>query len=111
MLATVQNGPCDAAGVLALEEQRLRLAVLEAEDLAVTTDVDFTLSHEETTISLQIFSNVPAVMPRSLSPYPDPILRFPLLYPSRDRHVGRRRQLRGHRSRGTAGENVLTLPG
>jgi len=45
VLATVQNGPRNAAGVLALEEKRLRLAVLEAEDLAVTTDVDLTLRH------------------------------------------------------------------
>jgi hypothetical protein len=43
VLAAVENGPGDAAGVLALEEQRLRLAILEAEDLAITTDVDFTL--------------------------------------------------------------------
>jgi hypothetical protein len=43
VLATVQNGPRDAAGVLALQEQRLGLAVLEAEDLAVATDVELAL--------------------------------------------------------------------
>ena len=43
MLATVENGPGDAAGVLALEEEGLGFAILEAEDLAVATDVKFTL--------------------------------------------------------------------
>lgn len=45
MLATVEDGPCDAAGVLALEEEGLGLAALEAENLAVATDVDFTLEN------------------------------------------------------------------
>lgn len=43
VLATVQNSPSDPAGVLALEEERLGLAVLEAEDLGVPADVDLTL--------------------------------------------------------------------
>jgi hypothetical protein len=43
VLATVQDSPGDAAGVLALEEERLGLAVLETEDLGVTTDEDLTL--------------------------------------------------------------------
>lgn len=43
VLSAVEDGPCDAAGVLSLQEQRLRLAVLESEHLAVATDVDFTL--------------------------------------------------------------------
>lgn len=43
VLATVEDGPGDAAGVLALEEKRLGLAVLETEDLAVATDVQLTL--------------------------------------------------------------------
>ena len=43
VLATVENGPSNATGVLALEEERLGLAVLEAEDLGVPTDVDLTL--------------------------------------------------------------------
>jgi hypothetical protein len=46
VLATVKDGPGNAAGVLALEEQRLGLAVLEAEDLAVATDVQLTLYHQ-----------------------------------------------------------------
>ena len=44
MLSSEEDCPCDAAGVLALEEERFRLAVLEAEDLAVTTDVELALS-------------------------------------------------------------------
>jgi hypothetical protein len=43
VLAAVKDGPGDAAGVLALEEEGLGFAVLEAEDLAVATDVKFTL--------------------------------------------------------------------
>ncbi len=43
VLPPVEDGPGNAAGVLALEEQRLGLAVLEAEDLAVATDVQLTL--------------------------------------------------------------------
>lgn len=43
VLAAVEDGPCDTAGVLPLQEERLRLAVLESEDLAVATDVELTL--------------------------------------------------------------------
>lgn len=43
MLSPVEDGPGDAARVLALEEERLALAVLEAEDLGVTTDVELAL--------------------------------------------------------------------
>lgn len=43
MLAAVEDGPGDAAGVLSLQEERLGLAVLESEDLAVATDIDLTL--------------------------------------------------------------------
>lgn len=42
-LATAENSPRDLTGVLALEEERLGLAVLETEDLAVRTDEDFAL--------------------------------------------------------------------
>ena len=44
VLATVEDSPGDTAGVLALEEKRLGLAVLETEDLAVATDVQLTLT-------------------------------------------------------------------
>lgn len=47
MLSAVKNGPGDLAGVLALEEERLGLAVLETEDLAVTTNVELALLHAE----------------------------------------------------------------
>lgn len=43
VLPPVEGGPRDLARVLALQEQRLGLAVLEAEDLAVTTDVELAL--------------------------------------------------------------------
>lgn len=43
VLATEQNSPGNAAGVLSLQEKRLALALLEAEDLAVTADKDLTL--------------------------------------------------------------------
>lgn len=44
VLAAVEDSPGNAAGVLALEEKRLGLAVLETEDLAVATDVQLTLT-------------------------------------------------------------------
>ena len=47
VLATVENGPSNATGVLALKEERLGLAVLEAEDLGVPADVDLTLQHRK----------------------------------------------------------------
>ena len=43
VLASEQNRPGNAAGVLSLEEERFGLAVAETEDLGVTTDVEFTL--------------------------------------------------------------------
>jgi hypothetical protein len=52
VLAAEEDGPGDAAGVLALQEERLGLAVLEAEDLAVATDVDFTLYQHQVTRSV-----------------------------------------------------------
>jgi hypothetical protein len=43
VLATVQGSPGNAARVLALQEEGLGLSILEAEDLAVATDVQLTL--------------------------------------------------------------------
>jgi len=43
VLSSEKDCPCNATWVLALEEERLSLSVLEAEDLAVTTDVEFAL--------------------------------------------------------------------
>ena len=43
MRPSVESGPVNLARVLALEEQGLGLSVLEAEDLAVTTDVELAL--------------------------------------------------------------------
>jgi hypothetical protein len=41
--AAVENGPGYSAGVLALQEKRLGLAILESEDLAVAADVELAL--------------------------------------------------------------------
>lgn len=43
VLPAVEDGPGNTAGVLALKEERLGLAILEAENLAVATDVQLTL--------------------------------------------------------------------
>lgn len=48
VLPPVESRPSDPAGVLALEEKRLGLAILEAEDLAIATDVELALySHHQ----------------------------------------------------------------
>jgi len=44
VLSSEENGPGNATGVLALKEKGLGFAVLESEDLAVTTDVELALS-------------------------------------------------------------------
>jgi len=41
--ASVKSGPGDLSWVLALEEKRLALSILETEDLGVTTDVELAL--------------------------------------------------------------------
>ena len=46
MRPSVESGPVNLARVLALEEKGLGLAILEAEDLAVTTDVQLALWHQ-----------------------------------------------------------------
>ena len=43
VLSAEENSPCDATGVLALEEEGFGLSILESEDLAVTTDVQLAL--------------------------------------------------------------------
>lgn len=52
VLPSEENGPCDATGVLALEEKRLALSVLETEDLAVAADVKLALSIPKNTSEL-----------------------------------------------------------
>lgn len=47
VLATVQDGPGNATGVLALEEEGLGFAVLESEDLGVATDVELALQQSQ----------------------------------------------------------------
>lgn len=43
VLSAEEDGPGDAAGVLALEEEGLGLSILETEDLAVTADEELAL--------------------------------------------------------------------
>lgn len=43
MLSSEEDRPCDPAGILALKEEGFGLAVLEAEDLAITADVKLAL--------------------------------------------------------------------
>ena len=43
MLPPEQDGPRNATRVLALQEEGLGFAILEAKDLAVATDIEFTL--------------------------------------------------------------------
>ena len=44
MHSPVEHSPCYSARVLALEEKRFGLAILEAENLAVAADVELALS-------------------------------------------------------------------
>jgi hypothetical protein len=41
--SSVEDGPGYPAGVLSLQEKRLGLAILEAEDLAIATDIELAL--------------------------------------------------------------------
>ena len=73
VLPAVEDGPGNAAGVLALEEQRLGLAVLEPEDLAVATDVQLTLRCKTRS---ELSSSQPKQIPpsRPADEFPTPVL-------------------------------------
>jgi hypothetical protein len=43
VLSSEKDSPCNATGVLALQEEGFGLAILESEDLAITTDVELAL--------------------------------------------------------------------
>ena len=43
VLSSEEDGPCNSARVLALQEQRFGFTVLETEDLGVSTDVELAL--------------------------------------------------------------------
>ena len=43
VLSSEKNCPCNATGVLALKEERFGLSILEAEDFAITTDIELAL--------------------------------------------------------------------
>jgi hypothetical protein len=68
VLAAVENGPGDAAGVLALEEEGLGFAILEAEDLAVATDVKFTLQTGLLSVYSLLSLTIYPIHPSSLHP-------------------------------------------
>ena len=51
MLPSVQSRPCNSSRIFSLEEEGLGFAILKAEDLAVTTYVEFPLCR---LISLEI---------------------------------------------------------
>lgn len=61
VLAAVEDGPGDAAGVLALEEEGLGFAILEAEDLAVATDVKFTLQTKDFSSAYCLLPMIPSI--------------------------------------------------
>jgi len=64
VLASVEGGPSDSSWVLALEEKRLALAVLETEDLGVTTDVELALfSRHQQLLSFPVFLPCPRRVP------------------------------------------------
>lgn len=54
MLSSEKNSPRNAARVLALEEERLGLSVLEAENLGVTTDVKLALYTQIVSLPFQL---------------------------------------------------------
>ena len=62
VLPAEERGPGDLAGVLPLEEERLGLAVLEAEDLAVAADEDLTL-HRKQSLASQSRNRKPTSLP------------------------------------------------
>lgn len=62
MLPSEEDSPGDPAGVLALEEQALGLAILEAEDLGVTADIQLALN----TASAHVPINLPKLRSVSL---------------------------------------------
>lgn len=43
MLSAVESCPCNPARILTLQEERFGLATLKTEDLAITTNVEFSL--------------------------------------------------------------------
>jgi hypothetical protein len=56
VLPPEQNGPSNSSRVLALEEERFGLAILESEDLAVAADVQLTLKVKSATVPLRPLS-------------------------------------------------------
>lgn len=76
MRPSVESGPVNLARVLALEEEGLGLAVLEAEDLAVTTDVE-----------LALYMPSANAQPIVVSHHPPPGLRFCCVARAECRHL------------------------
>ena len=57
VLPSEEHCPGNSAGILALEEKRLGLSILESEDLAVATDVE-----------LALYQNPSAIVPNIILP-------------------------------------------
>ena len=55
-LSPAQHGPCNTARVLALQEERLALAVLEAEDFAISPDEQLALDMLSASCSIPLMS-------------------------------------------------------
>jgi hypothetical protein len=66
VLPPEESRPCDPAGVLALQEETLGLAVLEPKDLAVATDVELALFTPSASAHRLSF-NRPRALRRSVS--------------------------------------------
>ncbi len=74
MLSSVEDGPCDAAGVLSLQEQGLGFAILESEDFAVAADVEFTLQKGTVSITSLLHLDPPSQIKEPADP---PLSSFP----------------------------------
>jgi hypothetical protein len=65
VLSSEKDSPCNATGVLALQEEGFGLAILESEDFAITTDVELAL---HTTLSAPVFSRTQSLKFLSCQP-------------------------------------------
>ncbi len=83
VLSPVEDGPGDAAWVLALQEEGLAFAILEPEDLAVAADVELTLRERPSSASRLSFAFCPVAVNAAIAAIADYIDGF---YNPRRRH-------------------------
>jgi hypothetical protein len=62
VLPPEENGPCNAARILALKEKAFGLAILEPEDFAVSPNVEFTLLERRQSVGVRFESRQPAAL-------------------------------------------------